>query len=81
MDGTVVQVNSAAITIAGRNISPTEIEQVAAQADAMRHGGVVAVGSKSGAAQSRLLIAAEFVGRIMMWPAALSSNGPSRCAG
>lgn len=50
------------ITIAGRNIFPTEIEQVAAQVDGVRHGGVVAVGSKSGAAQSRLLIAAEFVG-------------------
>lgn len=51
------------ITIAGRNIFPTEIEQVAAQVDGVRHGGVVAVGSKSGAAQSRLLIAAEFVGQ------------------
>ncbi|WP_297595816.1 long-chain-fatty acid--ACP ligase MbtM [Mycobacterium sp.] len=50
------------ITIAGRNIFPTEIEQVAAQVDGVRHGSVVAVGSKSGAAQSRLLIAAEFVG-------------------
>lgn len=50
------------ITVAGRNIFPTEIEQVAAQVDGVRHGGVVAVGSKSGAAQSRLLIAAEFVG-------------------
>ncbi|OBE93900.1 long-chain-fatty acid--ACP ligase MbtM [Mycobacterium sp. 852002-10029_SCH5224772] len=50
------------ITIAGRNIFPTEIEQVAGQVEGVRHGGVVAVGSKSGAAQSRLLIAAEFVG-------------------
>ncbi|MEE3751903.1 long-chain-fatty acid--ACP ligase MbtM [Mycobacterium intracellulare] len=50
------------ITIAGRNIFPTEVEQVAAQVDGVRHGGVVAVGSKSGAAQSRLLIAAEFMG-------------------
>lgn len=50
------------ITIAGRNIFPTEIEQVAAQVDGVRHGGVVAVGAESGAAQSRLLIAAEFVG-------------------
>lgn len=50
------------ITIAGRNIFPTEIEQVAAQVDGVRHGGVVAVGSESRAAQSRLLIAAEFAG-------------------
>ncbi|MCV7426225.1 long-chain-fatty acid--ACP ligase MbtM [Mycobacterium montefiorense] len=50
------------ITIAGRNIFPTEIEQVAGQVDGVRQGAVVAVGSKSGAAQSRLLIAAEFVG-------------------
>lgn len=50
------------ITIAGRNIFPTEIEQVAAQVDGIRHGAVVAVGSESGAAQSRLLIAAEFLG-------------------
>jgi long-chain-fatty-acid--[acyl-carrier-protein] ligase len=48
------------ITIAGRNIFPTEIEQVAAQVDGVREGAVVAVGSKSGAAQSRLLIAAEY---------------------
>lgn len=31
--------------------------------DGVRQGGVVAVGSKSGAAQSRLVIAAEFVGQ------------------
>jgi long-chain-fatty-acid--[acyl-carrier-protein] ligase len=50
------------ITIAGRNIFPTEIEQVAAQVNGVREGAVAAVGSKSGAAQSRLLIAAEFTG-------------------
>lgn len=50
------------ITIAGRNIFPTEIEQVAAQVSGVREGAVVAVGSTSGAAQSRLLVAAEFAG-------------------
>ncbi|GAB1814806.1 long-chain-fatty acid--ACP ligase MbtM [Mycobacterium sp. MUNTM1] len=50
------------ITIAGRNIFPTEIEQVAGQVDGVRQGAVVAVGSESGVAQSRLLIAAEFLG-------------------
>lgn len=50
------------ITIAGRNIFPTEIEQVAGQVDGVRPGAVVAVGSESGPAQSRLLIAAEFLG-------------------
>jgi long-chain-fatty-acid--[acyl-carrier-protein] ligase len=50
------------ITIAGRNIFPTEIEQVAGEVDGIREGAVVAVGTESGAAQSRLLVAAEFVG-------------------
>jgi long-chain-fatty-acid--[acyl-carrier-protein] ligase len=50
------------ITIAGRNIFPTEIEQVAGQVEGVRQGAVVAVGSGSGAAQSRLLIAAESLG-------------------
>lgn len=50
------------ITIAGRNIFPTEIEQVAGEVDGVREGAVVAVGTESGAAQSRLLVAAEFVG-------------------
>jgi long-chain-fatty-acid--[acyl-carrier-protein] ligase len=50
------------ITIAGRNIFPTEIEQVAAQVNGVRAGAVAAVESKSGAAQSRLLIVAEFTG-------------------
>jgi long-chain-fatty-acid--[acyl-carrier-protein] ligase len=50
------------ITIAGRNIFPTEIEQVAGQVSGVREGAVVAVGAKSGVAQSRLLIAAEFQG-------------------
>ncbi|OMB79548.1 long-chain-fatty acid--ACP ligase MbtM [Mycolicibacterium conceptionense] len=50
------------ITIAGRNIFPTEIEQVAGEVEGVREGAVVAVGTESGAAQSRLLVAAEFVG-------------------
>ncbi|CAM3516047.1 long-chain-fatty acid--ACP ligase MbtM [Mycobacterium colombiense] len=50
------------ITIAGRNIFPTEIEQVAGQVDGVRQGAVVAVGSESGATRARLLIAAEFLG-------------------
>ncbi|MBU9765848.1 long-chain-fatty acid--ACP ligase MbtM [Mycobacterium sp. TNTM28] len=50
------------ITIAGRNIFPTEIEQVAGEVDGVREGAVVAVGTESGAAQERLLVAAEFVG-------------------
>ncbi|MGV0815133.1 long-chain-fatty acid--ACP ligase MbtM [Mycolicibacterium boenickei] len=50
------------ITIAGRNIFPTEIEQVAGEVDGVREGAVVAVGTESGAAQSRLLVAAEFIG-------------------
>ncbi|WP_454791060.1 long-chain-fatty acid--ACP ligase MbtM [Mycolicibacterium lutetiense] len=50
------------ITIAGRNIFPTEIEQVVGGVDGVREGAVVAVGTESGAAQSRLLVAAEFIG-------------------
>jgi long-chain-fatty-acid--[acyl-carrier-protein] ligase len=50
------------ITIAGRNIFPTEIEQAATEVDGVRGGAVVAVGATSGAAQTRLLIAAEFLG-------------------
>lgn len=50
------------ISIAARNIFPTEIEQVAAEVDGVREGAVVAVGSQFGATNSRLLVAAEFVG-------------------
>lgn len=50
------------ITIAGRNIFPTEIEQVAGEVEGVREGAVVAVGTESGAAQERLLVAAEFTG-------------------
>src|SRR5262249_16927277 len=50
------------ITIAGRNNFPSEIEQVVGEVDGVREGAVVAVGTESGAAQSRLLVAAEFIG-------------------
>jgi long-chain-fatty-acid--[acyl-carrier-protein] ligase len=50
------------ITVAGRNIFPTEIEQVAARADGVREGAVVAVGTKDAGARQGLVIAAEFKG-------------------
>ncbi|MGX9673467.1 long-chain-fatty acid--ACP ligase MbtM [Mycobacterium sp. HM-7] len=50
------------ITVAGRNIFPAEIEQVAARADGVREGAVVAVGTKDTGARQGLVIAAEFKG-------------------
>jgi long-chain-fatty-acid--[acyl-carrier-protein] ligase len=50
------------ITIAGRNIFPTEIEGVAAEVRGVREGAVVAVGTGEGATRQGLLIAAEFRG-------------------
>ncbi|MGH3555774.1 MAG: long-chain-fatty acid--ACP ligase MbtM, partial [Mycobacterium sp.] len=50
------------ITIAGRNVFPTEIERVAAEVRGVREGAVVAVGTDSDAARQGLLIAAEFRG-------------------
>jgi long-chain-fatty-acid--[acyl-carrier-protein] ligase len=50
------------ITIAGRNIFPTEIEGVAAEVRGVREGAVVAVGTDEGATRQGLLIAAEFRG-------------------
>lgn len=50
------------ITVAGRNIFPTEIEQVAARADGVREGAVVAVGTNDTGARQGLVIAAEFKG-------------------
>jgi len=50
------------ITIAGRNIFPTEIERVAAEIRGVREGAVVAVGTDEGAARPRLVITAEFRG-------------------
>ena len=50
------------ITVAGRNIFPTEIENVAARVDGVRAGAVVAVGTDGPAARPGLVIAAEFKG-------------------
>ncbi len=53
------------ITIAGRNVFPTEIEGVAAEVRGVREGAVVAVGTDwtdAGAARQGLVIAAEFRG-------------------
>jgi long-chain-fatty-acid--[acyl-carrier-protein] ligase len=50
------------ITIAGRNIFPTEIEGVAAEVRGVREGAVVAVGTDEGSMRQGLLIAAEFRG-------------------
>lgn len=50
------------ITIAGRNIFPTEVERVAAEVRGVREGAVVAVSTDSGSARQGLVIAAEFRG-------------------
>ena len=50
------------ITVAGRNIFPTEIETVAAKVDGVRAGAVVAVGTDGPATRPGLVIAAEFKG-------------------
>jgi long-chain-fatty-acid--[acyl-carrier-protein] ligase len=50
------------ITVAGRNVFPTEIERVAAQVPGVREGGVVAVGTNERAVRPSLVIAAEFKG-------------------
>lgn len=50
------------ITVAGRNIFPSEVERVAAQVRGVRDGGVVAVGTHSDSARPSLIIAAEFRG-------------------
>jgi long-chain-fatty-acid--[acyl-carrier-protein] ligase len=50
------------ITIAGRNVFPTEIEDVAAEVRGVREGAVVAVGTDEGTARQGLVIAAEFRG-------------------
>lgn len=50
------------ITVAGRNLFPTEIENVAAEVRGLRKGAVVAVGGDDGAARAGLVIAAEFRG-------------------
>ena len=50
------------ITVAGRNLFPTEIERIAAQVDGVREGGVVAIGTGEASARPGLVIAAEFKG-------------------
>ncbi|MCK0175321.1 long-chain-fatty acid--ACP ligase MbtM [Mycolicibacterium sp. F2034L] len=51
------------ITVAGRNVFPAEVEQVAAQIAGVREGAVVAVGTGEGSVRPGLVIAAEFRGR------------------
>jgi long-chain-fatty-acid--[acyl-carrier-protein] ligase len=50
------------ISIAGRNIFPTEIELVAAQVRGVREGAVVALGTGERSARPGLVVAAEFRG-------------------
>ena len=50
------------ISIAGRNIFPTEIELVAAQVRGVREGAVVALGAGEHSARPGLVVAAEFRG-------------------
>jgi long-chain-fatty-acid--[acyl-carrier-protein] ligase len=50
------------ITVAGRNIFPSEVERVAAQVRGVREGAVVAVGTDRDAARQGLIVAAEFRG-------------------
>ncbi len=64
LDGSLVICGRAKeiITVAGRNIFPTEIERVAAQVDGIRPGAVVAIGTDGPATRPGLVIAAEFKG-------------------
>ncbi|WP_205850441.1 long-chain-fatty acid--ACP ligase MbtM [Mycolicibacterium sp. CR10] len=50
------------ITIAGRNLFPSEVERVAAQVRGVRDGAVVAVSTDDDSARQGLIIAAEFRG-------------------
>lgn len=50
------------ISIAGRNIFPTEIELIAAQVNGVREGCVVALGTGERSARPGLVVAAEFKG-------------------
>lgn len=50
------------ITVAGRNVFPTEIERIAGEIDGVRDGCVVAVGTGEASARPGLVIAAEFKG-------------------
>lgn len=50
------------ITVAGRNIFPSEVERVVAQVRGVREGAVVAVGSDGDSARQGLIVTAEFRG-------------------
>ena len=50
------------ITVAGRNLFPSEIERVAAQVRGVREGAVVAVGAGADSARPGLVVTAEFRG-------------------
>ena len=50
------------ITVAGRNVFPTEVERVAAQVRGVREGAVVAVGADGASVRPGLVITAEFRG-------------------
>ncbi|MHA3023050.1 long-chain-fatty acid--ACP ligase MbtM [Mycobacterium sp. BMJ-28] len=50
------------ITVAGRNIFPTEVEQLAAEVPGVREGAVVAVGIGQGSIRPALVVTAEFRG-------------------
>jgi len=51
------------ISVAGRNVFPTEVEQVAAQVPGLREGAVVAVGTGYSSARPSLAVVAEYRGR------------------
>lgn len=66
------------ISIAGRNVFPTEIERVAAEVRGVRDGAVVAVGTDG--IRPGLVIAAEFRGRDEAYARAdLISRVASQC--
>ncbi len=50
------------ITVAGRNIFPTEVERIAGTIDGVRDGCVIAIGTGETSARPKLVITAEFKG-------------------